>query len=155
MSVSAFFEGASSLGTAIAAAFTAWGAWAAVRQLRLLEKQSVTSFEDELVREYRAIIKEMPVAALLGAELKDEAFKASLMGFYRYFDLCNQEAFLKSQGRISEATWALWEEGIKGNMARPAFARAWVEISSQATGDFDALRDILKPSLYVTTQGCA
>lgn len=153
MNFSEFLQGASNLGTAIAAAFTAFGAWAAVRQLRLLEKQSVTSFEDELVREYRAIIKEMPVAALLGAELSDDVFKASLMSFYRYFDLCNQEAFLKSQGRISDATWALWKEGIEGNMARPAFARAWVEISSQATGDFDALREILVPSLYVARRG--
>lgn len=148
-------QGASNFGTAIAAAFTAFGAWAAVRQLRLMEKQSVTSFEDELVREYRAIIKEMPVAALLGGDLSEEAYKASLMGFYRYFDLCNQEAFLKSQGRISQATWSLWEEGIKGNMERPAFSRAWIEISNQAKGDFDELRKILSPRIYVADKGQA
>lgn len=153
--ISEFFQWASDVGTAIAAAFTAFGAWAAVRQLRLLEKQSVTTFEDELVREYRAIIKEMPVAALLGEDLKEDLFRASLMSFYRYFDLCNQEAFLKSQGRISDKTWALWEEGIKGNMNRPAFNRAWAEISSQAKGDFDELRKILSPRLYVSDKGAA
>lgn len=155
MSWADLLQGASNVGTAIAAACTAWGAWAAVRQLRLLEKQSVTAFEEELVREYRAIIKEMPVAALLGGDLKEDAFQASLMSFYRYFDLCNQEAFLKSEGRISNRTWALWEAGIQGNMARPAFNRAWVEVSTQATGDFDELKKILSPRVYLAAKVAA
>lgn len=145
MSVADLLQGASNVATAIAAVFTAFGAWAAVRQLRLLEQQSVTSFEDGLVDEYRDIAKDLPLAALLGGDMEPQALAATLPVFYRYFDLCNQQVFLQKQGRIRAATWALWRDGIVSNLRRPAFASAWAEIAMKATGDFDELRALCPP----------
>ncbi len=145
MSVADLLQGASNVATAIAAAFTAFGAWAAVRQLRLLEQQSVTSFEDGLVDEYREIAKELPLDALLGVDMTVEQVADALPAFYRYFDLCNQQVFLHHQGRIRAATWVLWKDGIESNLQRPAFARAWAEIAAKAIGDFDELRAMCPP----------
>ena len=145
MSAAELFQGVSSVATAIAVIFTAFGAWAAVKQLRLLEQQSVTSFEDGLVEAYRAIAKELPLEALLGASMSAQDVAAALPAFYRYFDLCNQQAFLHRQGRIRASTWTLWRDGIVSNLQRPAFAMAWAEVAARALGDFDDLRALCKP----------
>lgn len=145
MSVTDLLQGASNVATAIAAVFTAFGAWAAVRQLRLLEQQSVTSFEDGLVDEYRDIAKDLPLDALLGADMTAQQVADALPAFYRYFDLCNQQVFLHKQGRIRAETWVLWKDGIVSNLRRPAFALAWVEIAAKAAGDFDELRALCPP----------
>lgn len=145
MSVADLLQGASNVATAVAAVFTAFGAWAAVRQLRLLEQQSATSFEDGLVDEYRDIAKELPLDALLGVDMGPQEVAAVLSVFYRYFDLCNQQVFLHKQGRIRTETWRLWRDGIVSNIQRPAFARAWAEIAAKATGDFDELRALCPP----------
>lgn len=121
------------------------GAVAAFWQLRLLKTQSVTSFEDGLVDEYRAIAKELPLDALLGVDMNPQDVGQALPAFYRYFDLCNQQLFLHQQGRIRKATWALWRDGIVSNLQRPAFARAWANIAAKAIGDFDELRALCPP----------
>ena len=146
MSFGELLQGASNLATAVAVIFTAFGAWAGVRQLRLLEQQSVTSFEDGLVDAYRGIAKDLPLDALLGADVGAEEVEKHLPAFYRYFDLCNQQAFLRKQGRIRAETWRLWQEGIVSNLQRPAFALAWAEIASRAKGDFDELRALCPPA---------
>lgn len=121
------------------------GAVAAFWQLRLLKTQSVTSFEDGLVDEYRDIAKELPLEALLGVDMSEQEVAKALPAFYRYFDLCNQQLFLHQQGRIRKATWGLWRDGIVSNLQRPAFARAWAEIAAKAIGDFDELRALCPP----------
>jgi hypothetical protein len=121
------------------------GAVAAFWQLRLLKTQSVTSFEDGLVDEYRDIAKELPLDALLGVDMSPQDVANALPAFYRYFDFCNQQLFLHQQGRIRKATWALWRDGIVSNLRRPAFARAWAEIAAKAIGDFDELRALCPP----------
>lgn len=114
-------------------------------QLKLLLQQSVTSFEDGLVDEYRDIAKDLPLDALLGVDMSAPKVAEVLPAFYRYFDLCNQQVFLHKQGRIRAETWALWRDGIVSNLKRPAFARAWAEIAAKATGDFDELRALCPP----------
>lgn len=121
------------------------GAAAAFWQLRLLKMQSVTSFEDGLVDEYRDIAKDLPLDALLGVDMSPQDVAQALPAFYRYFDLCNQQAFLHGQGRIRAETWRLWKDGIVSNLRRPAFARAWAEIAAKAIGDFDELRALCPP----------
>lgn len=145
MSVADLLQGVSNAATAIAAVFTAFGAWAAVRQLRLLEQQSVTSFEDGLADEYRDIARELPLDALLGVSMSPQEVTQALPAFYRYFDLCNQQVFLNMQGRIRAETWQLWKDGIQSNLRRPAFAQAWAEIAAKATGDFNELRALCAP----------
>lgn len=124
----------SSIATAISAA-------AAAYQLLIARRQATTSFEDTLNTQYRQVIEPLPLEALFGEPLKVD-LSGLLPHFYRYFDLCNEQAFLFSLGRVSEKTWKNWEEGIKGNMARPAFKAAWHEVARRAKGDFESLRKL-------------
>lgn len=128
------------------------GVFAAIWQLRLLKQQSRTTFEDSLVDEYRRIAAELPLEALLGADLPRRRARAALPVFYRYFDLCNQQAFLHNEGRVSVATWTQWRDGIQSNMRRPAFARAWAEIAARANGDFKELQALCPPAALATNR---
>jgi hypothetical protein len=133
------------LGGGVGGVFTAVAAVVAAWQLWHMHKQGTTTFEDTLVREYRELASTLPLSALLGEPISDELHREKLDEFYRYFDLCNSQVFLHDQGRISDPTWAFWEQGIRTNLARPAFARAWSEIAARANGDFAELRRVCPP----------
>lgn len=124
--------------TAIAVIVAAW-------QLFLSQKQSVTTFEDSLAKEYRDIAATLPVEALLGELLSDVEHTDKFDEFYRYFDLCNQQVFLRQSGRVSDKTWKFWKDGIGSNLDRPAFARAWSDVAARCNGDFFELRAIFPP----------
>ncbi len=136
---------------AIAAISTAIGVLFVWQQVRLSKDQlieqrdqQVTLFEDELTREYREIIKDIPVKALLGEVLTEEEHRETLGDFYRYVDLSNTQIFLHDKERIRETTWQDWEAGIESHFRRPAFKRAWDEIKSAKaiSDDFQELRDM-------------
>lgn len=134
------------VGGGVGGVFTAVAAVVAAWQLWLMHRQGTTSFEDALVREYRELAYTLPLPALLGEPLSEELHREKLDEFYRYFDLCNSQIFLHDQCRISNETWAFWEEGIRSNLKRPAFARAWSEIAARANGDFEELRRLCPPA---------
>lgn len=125
---------------AIAGVATAAAVLLAWWQIRLTQRQALTDFEDGLAREYREIAQTIPVDALLGGELDDEAFAAAFEKFYRYVDLSNEQVFLRMMGRISEATWRNWCSGIRSPLERPVFRRAWEEIKRRSGDGFGELR---------------
>lgn len=129
----------------IASIATAVGVVVAAWQLWLTRKQSCTSFEDSLAKEYRELAATLPTKALLGEPLTDEEHAEYFDEFYRYIDLCNEQAFLHKTGRISEDTWTFWNDGIATNLARPAFSRVWREIAARANNDFSELRRLSPP----------
>lgn len=129
---------------AIASAVTAVGVLLAILQLRLTKQQAITSFEDTISREYRELATRIPTKALLGKQLSDAEHEKALDEFYHYIDLSNEQTFLRQTDRISLKTWVFWRDGIKSNLCRPAFKRAWDEISEQAGGDFYELRRLIK-----------
>ena len=94
--------------TAIASTATAVGVIIAVVQLWHAEKLAKAEFEDQFRRDYRDICKDLPVKSFLGKDLSSEELEASLGLFHQYFHLCNSQIFLRSQGKISEATWKMW-----------------------------------------------
>jgi len=124
----------------IAALATALGVFFAARQLYLAKGQAQSQFEDSLNGQYRVLLRELPLNALLGKRLSEEALQESLSAFFRYFDLSNEQAFLRSTGRIRDATWSNWEEGIQQNMGRPAFQQAWKRMLPDLDGSFDELK---------------
>lgn len=128
--------------SALSSIATAIGVGVAAYQLRVTRKQSVTAFEDSLTAQYRQVASTLPLKALLGESLKDEEHQAHLQYFYRYFDLCNEQAFLHKNGRISAKTWEFWKDGIITNLRRPAFAAAWEEVARRAKDDFNELRTL-------------
>jgi hypothetical protein len=136
--------------SALSSIATAFGVGVAAYQLYVTGRQATTTFEDTLNIQYRQAIEELPIEALFGEPLNEEELSRLLPHFYRYFDLCNEQAFLFSLGRVSKNTWQNWEEGIKGNMNRPAFKAAWNEVSRRASGDFESLRALCPPQIAVT-----
>lgn len=130
------------LATAAAVIVAAW-------QLVLSKRQATTTFEDSLAKEYRDIAASLPVKALLGEPLSDEEQSDKFDEFYRYFDLCNQQVFLRQTGRVSNKTWTFWQDGINSNLKRPAFARAWSDVAQRSNGDFSELRALFHPNSQV------
>jgi hypothetical protein len=134
--------------SALSSIATAVGVGVAAYQLRVTRKQGVTAFEDSLTAQYREVAASLPLKALLGEALTEEEHSYHLQFFYRYFDLCNEQAFLHNNGRVSDGTWAFWEDGIRTNFRRPAFARAWQEVANRAKDDFDELRSLCPPDAH-------
>ena len=132
--------GFGSIATAVGVLFAAVGVLFAAVQLWLSRRQERTQFEDGLVQQYRDLLNRIPVAALLGEPLNEETQQAHLGDFYHYFDLCNEQVFLRQQNRISEPTWEMWRDGIRTNMSRPAFAAAWRDVIAKSKCDFAELR---------------
>ena len=136
--------------SSVASIATAIGVAVAAYQLYLASQQATTSCEDGLNTQYRQVIERLPLEALFGEDLTDADVKSLLPHFYRYFDLCNEQAFLHRLGRVSRKTWTNWEEGITANMSRPAFAKAWKEVAHRAKDDFSDLRTLCPPDAYDT-----
>lgn len=127
---------------AVGSVATAISAAIAVSQLSQMRKQARTDFEDSLSREYRAL--EIPRRALMGDELTDAEIDKDFDVFYDYFDLSNEQVFLRQIDRVTPNTWKFWCDGIKSNFARPAFERAWKRVKEKCKDDFRELRELKK-----------
>ncbi len=125
---------------------TTTGLFIAYRQFRLATRQSQTTFEDALSREYRQVAHRLPVRALLGDELPESRETLALDEFYWYFDLTNEQVFLRRTSRVTDATWASWRDGIATNLRKPAFAKAWEEVKRCAPDSFHELRRLEEAS---------
>ncbi len=112
------------------------GVW----QIKLSRKQAQTDFEDELDREYRDIIHNIPIKAFLGQRLDEQEYRDALPYLYRYIDLSNQQVFLRQQGRVGKETWTFWRDGIKSNLSRHPFDQAWKEIKEKGQQSFSELK---------------
>ena len=108
----------------------------AAYQIWHAKQQSVATFEDVFTRQYREIIQRIPVKALLNEELSENDFQAALNEIYNYIDLTNEQIFLRRQKRIRLKTWGNWLDGIKANLALPAFKRSWELIKEKTPDDF-------------------
>ena len=134
----------SSIATMIAVILAAYQLRLNGEQIKLTREQNITTFEDDLAREYREIMKEIPIDACLGDELPEDKYQQCIDDLYRYFDLSNEQAFLHKKGRVRPETWGFWKDGIDSNLKRPAFKRAWDDIIRRSPNDFTELQDALK-----------
>ena len=114
-------------------------------QIAEARREAKTDFEDGLAKEYRELASKIPTKAFFGEALSDKEYADHLDEMYRYFDLCNHQAFLAKSKRVSPETWEFWKDGITSNMKRPAFEKAWSEIAARSGGDFSELRAIVPP----------
>ena len=128
----------------VASIATAIGVFFAAIQLHHSRAQAITTFEDGFSKEYRCLAQSIPVRALLGGELSDEDKEESLDDFWHYFDLCNEQIFLRQIGRIRTETWVYWNDGIRSNFGKPAFQWAWKELENTKTAEYRELRRLLK-----------
>ena len=123
-------------------AIMAVGALLILWQIRQAKRQAVTSSEDSIDKEYRGIIHQIPAKALLGEALSAKEAREHLDEFFAYIDLCNQQVFLRQRKRIGRGTWQFWCDGMKSNLLRPAFKKAWETVKVKADTDFGELRRI-------------
>ncbi len=133
-------QGIGSLLQALGTIAAAYGLFLAKRQLRLAKEQEITRFEDEMTRQYREIVHRIPVEALLGARLEEKKLTENLDDFVQYFDLSNEQVFLRQQGRVRPETWVVWRDGIHANLRKEAFKSAWEIVKDRATEEFRELR---------------
>ena len=122
-----------SFATALAVLVAAW-------QVRCNTQQARTDFEDDLSREYRELAGKIPVQAHLRSVLSEDEYSQAFPYLFRYIDLSNEQVFLRVNGRVSRATWESWSDGIKSNLSKPAFSRAWEEVKKKAAPSFQELR---------------
>lgn len=54
-----------------------------------------------------------------------------LAAFRDYFNMCAEEMWLKSTGRIDSATWNVWHAGMKEVARFPSFTEAWHELAEE------------------------
>src|SRR5215213_9787301 len=116
--------------SAVGALATAVAVFVAVWQLRTAKEHARTNFEDDLSREYRTIVGELPAEAFYANGNAFTPDDSARRAFYRYADLSNEQLFLARVGRVSPATVEQWQDGIRGNLEElPAFRAAWAEIA--------------------------
>lgn len=128
----------------LAAVATAAAVFVGACALLLQRYQARTAFEDAVVRQYREIIRPGLLANAILLNLLagvPEHRRERLQQVYLYLDLCNEQVFLRSIGRISRSTWRIqWSDGIRGYVeGNPAIASDWHLIKSK-TNDFRELR---------------
>ncbi|MCP5534041.1 MAG: hypothetical protein H7A48_12790 [Akkermansiaceae bacterium] len=129
--------------TAISSLATAVGVFFAAIQLMAAKNQAVRDFEDGFAKEYRELANRLPASALLGLALTEEEGEEHFDEFFRYFDLCNEQIYLRIQNRIRIPTWEFWSAGMQSNFRKPAFAAAWERIERSRTNEFSELRRLL------------
>jgi hypothetical protein len=132
--------------SSIATAIMSLSVFLILLQIWFSQKQAKTEFEDSLTKEFRELIKCLPVDVLLGKDLIED-YENYRKYFYQYFDLTNEQAFLHQKGRISDDTWKDWCEGIESLLSKPAFKKAWDEFKEALPGSFTELR-CLENNLY-------
>lgn len=126
--------------TAISSVATAFGVLMAVWQLWISRSLSQSAFEDSLAREYRDLVRKIPVDVLLGREVEAEKFTQVRELVFNYLDLTNEQTYLRGKGRIRRSTWHEWAEGARFNLNLPMFQTVWKEVKQEAPDMFTELR---------------
>ena len=134
--------------SALASVATATGLVLAYVQIRIGREIAQMQFEDAMSREYRELSSRLPTKAVLNEKLSDEEHDKALDEFIHYFDLSNEQIFLRQQGRVGKETWKNWCDGIQSNLNRPAFCRAWREVKARSN-NFAELRRLEREGFSV------
>ena len=124
-----------SIATAVGVAIAAW-------QIRRNAEQTRTSFEDSLNKEYRELMRPIPLKALVGDSVTAEEVEAAGEAIYNYLDFCNQQIYLRKQKRIRKATWLEWQEGMKINLELPLFAEVAEKVFAKLPYIFSELQKL-------------
>jgi hypothetical protein len=121
-------------------------------ELKQFEKAEKTKLENKLNKEYRELVREIPIEAMLDDDVDwdsdtPEVDRVSVI--YPYIDLTNQQIFLRKKGKITYSRWKDWEEGIRIHLSQDEFQRAWEKIKDETNYDgvksFDELRALESP----------
>ena len=59
---------------------------------------------------------------------------------YNYMDFCNEQIFLRKNGRVRENTWMDWQNGMKINFSLPIFDETSKKVFEKLPDIFHELR---------------
>jgi hypothetical protein len=102
---------------------------------------------------YASLMARMPFEARrpgsgydLGQVPPDER-ETVLAVFRDYFNLCSEELWLASSGKIDKGTWELWRTGIRQVASFPSFASAWGILGEEYAvyAEFREFMDAMSP----------
>jgi hypothetical protein len=58
--------------------------------------------------------------------------RAEVLAVFRdYFNMCAEEMWLQSTGKVDSGTWKVWHEGMKEVARFPSFTEAWHELADE------------------------
>ena len=124
-----------SIATAFGVAIAAWQIWRNAEQTK-------TSFEDSLNKEYRALMRPIPFAALIGENVSAKDAEATQEAIYNYLDFCNQQVYLRKKKRIRKSTRLEWQEGMKINLELPQFTKVSKNVFEKLPNIFNELQAV-------------
>jgi len=119
------------------------GVFGALYQIWRNTEQSKTNFEDSLSKEYREIIKSISYKALIGEELSENMKEQTENHIYNYMDFCNEQIFLRKNGRVRLSTWINWQSGMKTNFSLLIFDEISKKILEKLPDIFFELRKVI------------
>jgi hypothetical protein len=99
-----------------------------------LVHEARVTLEQRLGEEYRILLKDLPLAALVWERADDSPEptaareESELRSAYRYFDLCNSQAFFFKQGQVRRRTWHAWRQGMVDHLRRQWFQDCWHQL---------------------------
>ena len=79
--------------------------------------------------------------------------KETVLAVFRdYFNLCSEELWLASSGKIDKGTWKLWRQGIREVAGFPSFASAWTVLRDEyiVYSDFRDFMDAMSEEVSVS-----
>jgi hypothetical protein len=126
-------------GVAASVAAVVVSAIAVVVALKGVRDQLRTATFLAYTERYGKIMAEVPYAARRpgsGYRLDKVAMQERidvLSAFRDYFNLCSEELWLHSIGRIDAKTWQIWRLGIRQVMEFPCYEEIWKESSVPST----------------------
>jgi hypothetical protein len=124
-------------GVAASAAAVVVSAIAVVVALKGVRDQLRTTTFLAYTERYGKIMAQVPYAARRpgsGYRLDKVAMQERidvLSAFRDYFNLCSEELFLHSIGRIDSKTWQIWRLGIRQVMEFPCYEEIWKELGPE------------------------
>lgn len=79
-----------------------------------------------------------------------------LVVFRDYFNLCSEELWLASSGKIDKGTWRIWKMGIRQVAGFPSFASAWSELRDEYVvySDFRTFMDTMSADGATSDSTC-
>ncbi|UOQ88049.1 hypothetical protein MUN74_12175 [Agromyces endophyticus] len=123
--------------TAIGGIVVIVGGIFAVFQLWLMTRQGHRQFEHLYSQRYWAIMDRLSVEAQLGTRGPWHRRRSEQEALFAYVQLCEDEADMYEQGRVTRATWTIWKSGIDSMLSSPRVAHI---IDSAPPTRFDTLR---------------
>ena len=90
--------------------------------MKMVKGQNQIQMFAEYTKRYQEIIVNMPRCIYEGCdEVNDDVLRYMQL----FFNLCSEEHDLWTKGAISDDVWEKWLSGIKVNMNRPVYEKAW------------------------------